>query len=55
MLYYIGDYGLPFYVFGILMVGTIPLIYSLNIPDTVTEGEEQGEPEFLKSLMNFVN
>ena len=55
ILYYIGNYDLPFYVFGILMIGTVPLIYSLEIPDITAECEEHSQPEFLKSLLNIVN
>ena len=51
-LYYIGDYSLPFYFVGFLMIVCIYFIYNIKILENLVDSEE--EPDFLKALIDIV-
>jgi hypothetical protein len=42
---------MPFYILGLAIFISIPLIYKLKLPEDEEDGEE---PQFMKALMNFV-
>jgi hypothetical protein len=51
-LYYIGDYSLPFYFVGFLMIVCIYFIYNIKILENISDSEVK--PDFLKALIDIV-
>ncbi len=51
--YYVGDYSLPFYFVGCLMILCGYFIYNIDIPEKISDSEE--EPDFLKALIDIVS